>query len=93
MHHQISEIQIFPVKHINGLVALASIVFDNSIYLQSIGIFTRPSGGYRLVYPTKKTGDRSLNIFHPINRETADLIEAAVIGKFTKIAHHIDQQE
>ncbi len=81
----ISEIQIIPVKPMNGLVAFASFVLDDNLYLGSIGILTRPEGGYRLVYPTKKVGIRNINIFHPINKAFAESIEKEVIVKFEDV--------
>lgn len=81
----ISEIQIIPIKPQDGLVAFASFVLDNHIYLGSIGIFTRPEGGYRLVYPTKKVGMRSINIYHPINKDFAETIEKEVIKSFEDV--------
>lgn len=84
----ISEIQIIPIKPQQGLVAFASFVIDNSLYLGSIGIVTRPEGGYRLVYPTKKVGLRNLNIFHPISKEVAQSIEKEVISKFEDVMNH-----
>lgn len=81
----ISEIQIIPIKPQDGLVAFASFVLDGNLYLGSIGILTRPEGGYRLVYPTKKVGIRNINIFHPINKSFADSIEKEVIGKFEDV--------
>ena len=83
---KITEIQITPIKPNNGLVAFASVVLDNSVYLGFIGVYTRLNGeGYRLTYPTKNVGDRSLNIYHPINRETSKAIEEAIIAKITEI--------
>ena len=75
----ISEIQITPIKPNSGLVAFASFVLDNQLYLGSIGIVTRPEGGYRLVYPTKKVAERNINLFHPLNRKFADEIERAIL--------------
>lgn len=82
---KISEIQIIPIKPQDGLVGFASFVLDNNLYLGSVGILTRPEGGYRLAYPTKKVGIRSINIFHPINKEFANLIEKEVISKFEDV--------
>ena len=83
---KITEIQITPIKPNNGLVAFASVVLDNSVYLGFIGVYTRLKGeGYRLTYPTKNVGDRSLNIYHPINRETSKAIEEAIIAKISEI--------
>jgi len=79
----ISEVQIIPLKPKDGLVGFANIVIDNSIFLSSIGIYTRPEGGYRLTYPTKGSG--GLNIFHPINKEAGDQLEKAIVSKFEEV--------
>lgn len=91
MTNRLSEIQIIPIKPQNGLVALASFVLDESIFLGSIGIMTRPQGGYRLVYPTKKVAERSLNIFYPINREIAQVIETEIVRQFEDVMNKYDR--
>ena len=88
---KISEIQIIPIKPHEGLVAFASIVLNNDIYLGSIGIMTRPEGGYRLVYPTKKVADRNLNIFYPISREFALAVEQEVVKQFEDVMKKYDR--
>src|SRR3989344_3195562 len=93
MKMTISEIQIVPIKPQDGLVAFASFVLDNSLYLGSIGIITRPEGGYRLVYPTKKVGLRNINIFHPINKTFAESIENEVISKFEDVMKKYDRYD
>jgi DNA-binding cell septation regulator SpoVG len=85
MKNSISEVQITPIKPIDGLVGFASLVFDDSFYLGSIGIFTRPQGGFRLTYPTRKSMNKNLHVFHPINKEIADDIERAIISKFEEV--------
>lgn len=83
---KITEIQIVPIKPRDGLVAFGSVVIDDAIYLGSIGIHTRLDGsGYRITYPTKLTGNRNLNLFHPISREASAAIEDAVIAKFEEV--------
>jgi len=83
---QITEIQITPIKPKDGLVGFASVVLDNSLYLGFIGVYTRLDGsGYRITYPTKKIGDNSVNIYHPINKETSKAIEQAVFNKLKEI--------
>jgi stage V sporulation protein G len=82
---RISEIQVMPIKPFNGLVGFASLVLDDNLYLGSIGIMTRPGGGYRLTYPTKKAGVSDLNVFYPINRSFAQEIEQAVIEQFEEV--------
>jgi stage V sporulation protein G len=91
MTNRLSEIQIIPIKPQNGLVAFASFVLDESLYLGSIGIVTRPNGGYRLVYPTKKVADRNLNIFYPISREFALAVEQEVVKQFEDVMKKYDR--
>ena len=83
---KISEIQVIPVKPKEGLIGFASFVLDEKYYLSSVAIYTRLDGsGYRLVYPTKKVGERNINIFHPINREVAEAIEEEVVKKVNEL--------
>jgi stage V sporulation protein G len=83
---KITEIQITPIKPKEGLVAFASVVLDDDIYLGFIGIHTKLDGtGYRLTYPTKKVGEKSLNIFYPLNKEASKELEKAIIEKAEKM--------
>lgn len=83
---QITEIQIIPIKPNNGLVAMASVVIENSLYLGSIGIHTKLNGnGYRITYPTKSLSGKNFNVFHPINRKVALQIEEAIIAKANEV--------
>lgn len=88
----VTEVTIIPIKPKNGLVALASCVV-NGFYLGSIGIYTKLAGGYRLTYPTKKVGTHSINIYHPINKETGDTVEQAIIAEYEKLtASSLEEQ-
>mgnify|MGYP001581109927 CR=1 FL=1 len=83
---KITEIQITPIKPKDGLVAFASVVVEDSLFLGFIGVYTRLDGlGYRLTYPTKRIGDSSVNIYHPINKEASKAIEQAVFKKLREI--------
>ncbi len=83
---KITEVQIVPIKPNNGLVAFASVVADSGLYLGSIGVYTRIDGtGYRITYPTKKIGNKNINIYHPINKETSRAIEKAIILEAERI--------
>ena len=93
MKTKISEIQITPIKAKDGLVAIASFVYNEDFYMGSIGIYTRPQAGYRLAYPTRKTGNGSFNLFHPINKTIAEEIEKAVISKFEEVMNLYDRHD
>lgn len=82
----ISEVQITPVKPSNGLIAFASVVLDKKIYLGSIAVYRRLDGtGFRITYPSKKVGDRNIQIYHPITRTMGWEIEIAITQKAKNI--------
>ncbi|MFH1831753.1 MAG: septation protein SpoVG family protein [bacterium] len=85
MQNKVTEIQIIPIKPKDGLIGIASLIFDNNFYFGSIGIYTRPNGGFRLTYPTRKVFNQSLPVFHPINKEIASTIEKAVVEKLEQV--------
>lgn len=96
---RVSEVNITPVKPDNGLIAFASVVVDDNIYLNSIAVYTKLDGSYRLLYPTKMVGNRSLDMFHPINREASKAIEEAVFKRCIEVferrsddRHHQDSR-
>lgn len=82
----VSEVNITPVKTSGSLVAFASCVINGSLYLGSIGLHSLLDGsGYRIVYPTKKVGNRQMHICHPITKEAGKAIEKAIVGKMNEL--------
>ncbi|MCK5590386.1 MAG: septation protein SpoVG family protein [Candidatus Pacebacteria bacterium] len=81
----ISEIQIIPVKPQNGLVAFASAVINDQIYIGNLAIYTSlaSKNEYRLVYPSKilPTG-KQVQCIHPITKKAGKSIQAAIIKKY-----------
>jgi len=89
----ITEIQIVPIKPNNGLVAIASVVVGNALYLGSIGIHTRLDGnGYRITYPTKSVSGKSFNVFHPIKRDMAVALERAIVARAEEVLPYQHQK-
>lgn len=85
MTYRITDVQLIPVKPKDGLVAFASVVFNEAFYLGSLAVFARPQGGYRITYPRRTIGGTSLDVYYPINKQVAEAIEEAVIAKYKKI--------
>ena len=85
---QISEIQIIPIKPKEGLIAFASCVINNALYIGNIAIYSSPSThlGFRLVYPVKVLPNgKEIHCVHPINKKAGELISKAIINKFKEI--------
>lgn len=85
MQPLVSEIQIIPVRPKDGLVAFANFVVYRAIGCTSVAIMTRPLGGYRLVYPTKKLGGQTISIFYPITKTVGMAIEEEVIKQYENV--------
>jgi stage V sporulation protein G len=79
---RITRVEIEFINPSNGLIAFASIVIDDCIFLSSIAIHKKlNSEGYRLTYPSKG----QFSIFYPINKEVSKQIEEAVFKKLEEI--------
>lgn len=90
---KVTEVNIIPVKPQDGLIAFASVVVDENLYLGSIAIYTKMDGSYRLLYPTKMIGNRSINLFHPINRNVSKQIEDSIFEKCNEIFENDNGQK
>jgi stage V sporulation protein G len=74
------------VKPKDGLVAFASVVLDDQVFLGGIAIHQKLVGsGYRLTYPTRKVGETQFSLFHPIRRPIGLAIELAVFEKLKNV--------
>ena len=91
---RISEVQIVPIKPINGLVGFASCLVEGQLYISSIGVHKRLDGtGYRLTYPVKQVGTRQINYFHPVTKKAGQAIELAIFAKCNELFEGSDEQD
>ena len=83
---QVTEVDIAFVKPREGLIAFASVVLDDQIYLSGIAIHRKLVGsGYRLTYPTRKVGEAQFSVFHPIRKPIGLAIEEAIFAKLKDV--------
>src|SRR3990167_1993749 len=84
----ISEVCFYPLRpNEKGLIGFASCLFDEKLSLQSIAVYTTPTGDLRLVFPNKiLPNSKEINIFYPINTETYGLIKEAIVKKIEELA-------
>jgi stage V sporulation protein G len=88
----ITEVQIEFVKPNNGLIGFASLIINNDLYLSSIAIHSKLNDeGYRITYPTKELfNNKSVNLFHPINKESSSQIEQAILNKLKEVMNKVN---
>lgn len=84
---RISEIDILPVRPQGGLVAFASCVINDALFLGNVAIHSRLDGsGFRLVYPVKVLPNgKQIHCVHPVTWEAGKLLEEAVIQRFQEL--------
>jgi stage V sporulation protein G len=83
---QVTEVDIAFVKPKDGLIAFASVILDDQIYLSGIAVHSKLVGsGYRLTYPTRKVGGTQFSLFHPIRKPVGLAIERAIVEKLKNV--------
>lgn len=91
---KISEVQINLIKPKDGLIGFAALVINGDFYLSGIGIHRKLTGdGCRLTYPTRKSGSRDFEIFHPINRHAGQQIEAAIFSRLNDVLKTLENSD
>ncbi len=82
----VTKVEILPIHPQNGLMAFACVELDGRFYVSSIGVHRKRDGsGYRITYPTKRIGEYSQTICHPITQALSKEIEHAVCEKAGKV--------
>lgn len=82
---EITEIRIKKIKTNNRIVALATITINNSIVINDIKVLEGDNGLF-IGMPSRKTQSGEYrDIAYPINRETRQLIQNAIIEEYNKI--------
>ena len=88
---QVTEVDIAFVKPNDGMIAFASVVLDDQLYLSGIAIHSKLVGcGYRLTYPTRKVGETQFSLFHPIRKHVGLAIEQAIFEKLKNVVSKCD---
>jgi stage V sporulation protein G len=88
---RVTEVEISFVKPRNGLVAFASVVLDDQLFLSGIAIHKKLTGsGHRLTYPRRKVGATQFTVFHPIRKPIGFAIEQAIFRKLKDVMSKSD---
>lgn len=82
---KITEIQIVPITANDGHVGFCSFLINESFKVNSVAIFSKLGGGYRLVYPNKIINNKPITLFYPINKKISEYIESEVIKYFENL--------
>ena len=82
----LTEIEIIPIKPINGLLGFASFVINEQFYVGNVGIHSKPCGNIRLLYPEKiLPNGKVVSSFHPITKDAGIEITRQITLKYNNI--------
>jgi DNA-binding cell septation regulator SpoVG len=87
----ISEVCFYPLRpDEHGLIGFASCLFDGKLSLNSIAVYTKPTGDFRLLFPNKQLPNgKSISVFYPIDDQTYQVIKEAVAKKIEELSEKV----
>jgi len=87
----IREATFLPLKpNEKGLIGIASVVYNNSLCLNCISVYSRLNGDLRLLFPVKiLPNSKEINVYYPINNETYEVIKKAIVDKYNELTSKI----
>lgn len=83
---KLGDVRIREVRNADGkLKAVASVTIDDCFVVHDIKIFEREDG-FAIAMPSRKTSDgKYKDIAHPLNTETRELLQDAILGEYSRI--------
>jgi len=87
---QLTEVKVYPVTGDEKLKGYATIVFDGCFVVRDLKVINGNSGLF-VAMPSKKKKDGTYrDTAHPLNNETRQMIEEAVLGEYEREIRRLD---
>lgn len=84
---QITDVRVRKISSQNKMKAVASVTFDNVFVVHDIKVLENSDNVLFIAMPSKKIPNGDFrDIAHPINTETREEIQAAIIAKYNETA-------
>jgi len=69
-----------------GLIGISSMLFDNSLCLNSISVYSTRDGDIRLLFPISALRNgKEINTYYPIDKTTYETMRLAVAKKIEEV--------
>lgn len=81
----ITDVRIKKLHGDTNLKALASITIDNQLVVHDIRVVDGKNGLF-VAMPSKKVGDKYVDISHPITTDSRNMLIEAILNEYTKLA-------
>ena len=80
---KITEVKVYPVQDSGKLKAYATMVFDDAFIIRDLKIIEGDNGLF-VSMPSRRRKDGFRDIVHPLNSETRQNVENAIIEEYKK---------
>ncbi len=82
---QITDVRIRKIASEGKMKAIVSVTFDNEFVVHDIKVIEGQNGLF-IAMPSRKTPDGEFkDIAHPINTQTREKIQEAILGEYEKV--------
>ncbi|MPQ42178.1 septation regulator SpoVG [Clostridium tarantellae] len=82
---QITDVRIRKISNEGKMKAIVSITFENEFVIHDIKVIEGQNGLF-IAMPSRKTPDGEFkDIAHPINTETREKVQKAILGEYEKV--------
>ncbi len=86
---EITEVKVYPVEKnenkVDRLKAFASVIFDNCFIVRDLRIINGTKGLFVAMPSRKKKDGTYKDMAHPLNSETRNKIESAILKEYYKM--------
>ncbi len=87
---QVTDVRIRKITNEGRMKAIVSVTFDNCFVVHDIKIIEGQNGLF-IAMPSRKTPEGEFkDIAHPINQETRDMVQKAVIEKYEAVISAVE---
>ena len=82
---QITDVRVRKIANEGKMKAIVSVTFDNEFVVHDIKVIDGQNGLF-IAMPSRKTPDGDFkDIAHPINTETREMIQSAILAEYEKV--------
>lgn len=87
---QITDVRVRKIANEGKMKAIVSVTFDNEFVVHDIKVIDGQNGLF-IAMPSRKTPDGEFkDIAHPINTETREKIQTAILSEYEKAKNIVD---
>jgi len=89
---QITDVRVRKIANEGKMKAIVSVTFDNEFVVHDIKVIDGQNGLF-IAMPSRKTPDGEFkDIAHPINTETREKIQAAILDEYEKVKNSTEAE-